>query len=214
LPPQSPQQLINDVIYNQLRDHQHHRFFAYFDNQRTGDRTRLKAEVETRTGRIHRTLGTDGRLLSPDEQVQESRRLQALIHDSGQQQKLRRDYQGDEDRIASIVSLLPSGFIYRFDGVEGNEIRLKSEPNQAFKPPSYEAKVFHGMAGTLWVDAREKRLTRLSGQLVVNVDFGYGLLGRLDKGGSFDMQRVDVAPGSGKTQVLNVHITLPVTLSC
>ncbi len=63
------------------------------------------------------------------------------------------------------------------------------------------------MAGTVWINAREKRLSRLEGQLVANVDFGYGLLGRLDKGGSFEMERVEVVPGNWKTRVLDVHIT-------
>ena len=95
---------------------------------------------------------------------------------------------------------MPDGFIYQYDGVEGGDIRLKYQPNPDFKPPTYEARVFHGMAGTVWIDEREKRFSRPQGTLVSNVDFGYGLLGRLNKSGAFDMERVEVVPGSWKTR--------------
>ena len=211
-PAESPQQLIKDVIFNELTDHRRHGYFEYLDTKRTGQQTTLKAEVETSTGRIQRLLAEGGKPLSPEQQEQETRRLEALLQDSGQQQKLLRDYQGDEDRIARIVGLMPEGFIYQYDGVEGDDIRLKYRPNPDFKPPTYEARVFHGMAGTVWINAKEKRLSRLQGQLVANVDFGDGLLGRLDKGGSFDMERVEVVRGNWKTRVLDVHITGHVVL--
>jgi hypothetical protein len=206
-PAQTPQQLIKDVVYNELVDHRQHGFFEYVDAKRLGQQTIVKAEVETRTGRISRMLSTDGKPLTADEEAEESRRLETLLRDPSQQQKLLRDYQGDEDRIARIVALLPNGFLYKYDGIEGDDIRLRYEPNPDFKPPTYEARVFHGMAGTIWVNAREKRLSRLEGRLVSNVDFGYGLLGRLDKGGTFNMERVKVAGGGWKTSVLDVHIT-------
>jgi hypothetical protein len=204
---ESPQELVKDVVFNELTDHQHHGYFEYLDVKKIGLETIVKAEVETSTGRLHRVLAEDGRPLGAEQQAEESRRLEALLHDSSQQQKLLRDYQGDENRIARIIGLLPDGFVYQYDGVEGDDIRLRYEPNPDFKPPSYEARVFHGMAGTVWINAREKRLRRLEGQLVSNVDFGYGLLGRLDKGGTFSMERVEVVPGIWKTRVLDVHIT-------
>jgi hypothetical protein len=206
-PSENPQQLIKDVVYNELSDHAHHGYFQYVDSKRTGEQTIVKAEVETPKGRVHRVLSENGRPLNAEEEQEELRRLAALTHDAGQQQKLLRDYRGDEDRIARIVGLMPEGFLYRYDGVEGEDIRLKYEPNPAFKPPTYEARVFHGMAGTVWINAREKRLSRLEGRLVANVDFGYGLLGRLDKGGTFNMERVEATPGNWKTHVLEVHIT-------
>jgi len=206
-PRDAAKQLIKDVVYNELADHDHHAFFQYIDEKRSGNETIVKAEVETRAGRVHRMLAEDGKPLTAEQQQEETSRLQTLLRDSEQQQKLLRDYQGDEDRIARIIGLLPDGFLYEFDGREGDDIRLKYKPNPSFKPQTYEARVFHGMAGTVWIDARQKRLCRLQGELVSNVDFGYGLLGRLDKGGTFDMQRVEVTTGNWKTRELDVHIT-------
>jgi len=206
-PAQSPRQLIKDVVYNELADHRRHGFFEYLDVKRAGQELVVKAEVETPSGRVNRLLATGGRPLSAEERAAESNRLETLLRDNAQRQKLYRDYQGDEERIARIVALLPDGFLYKYDGVDGENIRLKYEPNPAFKPPTYEARVFHGMAGTVWINARQKRLARLQGQLVSNVDFGYGLLGRLDKGGTFDLERVEAANRNWKTRVLAVHIS-------
>jgi hypothetical protein len=204
---ESAHQLIKDVVFNELADHQHHGSFEYLDVKRAGQETIGKAEVETGIGRVNRLLAEDGRPLSAEQQAEESRRLEALLHDSSQQQRLLRDYQGDEDRIARIVGLMPDGFLYQYDGVEGDDIRVKYAPNPDFKPPTYETRVFHGMEGTIWINAREKRLRRIEGRLVSNVDFGYGWLGRVEKGGTFNVERVEVVPGDWKTRVLDVHIT-------
>jgi hypothetical protein len=129
---ESAQQLVNDVVFNELNDHRRHEFFEYLDSTRSGSQTVVKAEVETRSGRLYRMLATDGRPLTADQQSEESRRLNNLLSDAGQQQKLLHDYQGDEDRIARIIGLMPDGFQYHFDGVEGDEIRLKYQPNPDF----------------------------------------------------------------------------------
>lgn len=78
-PVESPQQLIKDVVYNELTDHQHHGYFEYLDVKRTGQGTVLKAEVETNTGRVHRMLAEDGKPLTAEQQGEESRRLEALL---------------------------------------------------------------------------------------------------------------------------------------
>jgi hypothetical protein len=62
------------------------------------------------------------------------------------------------------------------------------------------------MSGDLWIDARMKHLVRLDGQLQNNVDFGYGILGRLYKGGWFKLQRVQVSATDWKTERLEVHM--------
>ena len=83
-PAESPQQLIKDVVYNELADHRHHGHFEYLDTKRTGQQTIVKAEVETGAGRVHRILAEDGKPLTPEQQEEESRRLEALLNDSSQ----------------------------------------------------------------------------------------------------------------------------------
>src|ERR1700679_1520506 len=67
------------------------------------------------------------------------------------------------------------------------------------------------MSGDLWIGVDSKRLVRLDGKLRENVDFGYGILGRLYKDGWFRLERTHVTGTSGdgdwKTDRLEVHMT-------
>ena len=84
--------------------------------------------------------------------------------------------------------------------------RLRFRPNPSYPAHSIEARIFHAMAGKIWLDSRLKRLARLDGQVQENVDFGFGLLGRLYKGGWFQLQRTPVGPNDWKTQRLEIHM--------
>ena len=53
----------------------------------------------------------------------------------------------------------------------------------------------------------QKRLAKLDGHIVNEIDFGYGLLGRIEKGGSFQIRRDQVAEKRWKTTLVDVHIS-------
>jgi hypothetical protein len=105
------------------------------------------------------------------------------------------------------VALLPEAFLYQYEGEENGCYRLKFRPNPDYPAHSIEARIFHAMSGKLWVDARFKRMARLDGHLEENVDFGYGILGRLYKGGWFRLERTQVSLAEWKTERLEVHMT-------
>jgi hypothetical protein len=62
------------------------------------------------------------------------------------------------------------------------------------------------MTGELWIDARMKHLVRLEGRLQSNVDFGFGVLGRLYKDGWFRLERTQVSTTDWKTKRLEIHM--------
>ncbi len=47
------------------------------------------------------------------------------------------------------------------------------------------------MAGVMLINNRNKRLAELSGKLISEVKFGGGILGHLDKGGTFEVKQGD-----------------------
>ena len=61
-----------------------------------------------------------------------------------------------------------------------------------FAPPDVEAAIFRGMAGEVWIDQAQERLTRLDAHLISNVDFGWGIIGKLDKGGTIQIEQADI----------------------
>ena len=48
------------------------------------------------------------------------------------------------------------------------------------------------MIGSLWIDATQERVTRLEGHLQQDTNYGWGVLGRLDKGGWVVIEQADV----------------------
>jgi hypothetical protein len=65
--------------------------------------------------------------------------------------------------------------------------------------------VVHSLAGTILIDSQQKRLAELSGQLINRVEFGYGLLGHIDNGGTIEIGRGQVGPSQWKTALINIQ---------
>jgi len=205
--PISADQLVREVVYNELNDHQAHGFWRYWIQRYTPSETRVDEQVETAQGPIAEQSLTNGAPLGTQARQREQARLQHLLSSPQEQARGRQQYAEDEDRVGRILTLLPNAFLYQFAGDENGCHRLFFHPNPDYPARTIEARVFHGMSGTLWVDARYKRLVRLDGHVAENVDLAYGILGRLNKGGWFQLQRTQVSPTEWKTQRLEIHLT-------
>jgi hypothetical protein len=201
-------QLVREVVYNELNDHARHGYWRYWVERRTQSGTRLEQQVETTQGPLTRLSESNGRPLNAGEQQQEQARLVRLVNSPQEQQRQLEQYNEDEQRIGRILALLPDAFLYEYDGFKDDTWHLRFRPNPAFPTHSIEARVFHAMSGDLWVNARSKRLTRLEGRVADNVDFGFGILGRLYKGGWFRLVRTQVSPTDWKTAELEVHMSI------
>jgi hypothetical protein len=59
----------------------------------------------------------------------------------------------------------------------------------------------------MWIDPQHKRLVALKGELIDRVEFGYGLLGHINKGGVFAIHRQRVSPTHWKTELIDIHVT-------
>jgi hypothetical protein len=206
LPPEPAAQLVREVVYNELHDHQQHGYWRYWIERQAGNRPHVSEQIETAEGPVLRLISAGGHPLSAQEEQEEAARLSRLLASPGERARLRQAWREDEKRIGRIVALLPDAFLYDYVGEEKGCIRMHFRPNPAYPPHGIEARIFHAMHGELWVDARFKRMARLDGMLEENVDFGYGLLGRLYKGGWFRLERTQVSATDWKTDHLEVHM--------
>jgi hypothetical protein len=206
-PPMPPGQLVREVVYNELHDHERHGYWRYWIERQSPQGIRLEEQVETAAGPVARLESSNGHPLDADGRQAEDNRLSSLLNSPAEQARFRQQYADDERRIGRIVALLPDAFLYEYAGQEDGCYRLRFRPDPNYPAHSIEARVFHAMSGELWVSARYKRLARLDGQLEENVDFGYGILGRLYKGGWFQLQRTRVSSTDWKTERLEVHMS-------
>jgi hypothetical protein len=202
-----PQQLVRTVVWNELRaseaDHSH---WMYRDHNVEPSKDIVKECVETSAGQICRMLERGGHVLTPEEREQEKHHLEEFVKNPSEQKKKQKEHQEDDRKAVELMNMLPHGFLYQYDGEEGDNIRLQFRPNPNFTPPSREAAVFHSMAGTMLIDRRQQRLADMKGTLIRNVDFGWGVLGRLVKGGTFEVRRKDVGGGHWVNTLLDVHM--------
>jgi len=201
-------QLVREVVYNELNDHASHGYWRYWVEKKTQSGTRVEEQVETTEGPVARLSENNGRPLNLTARQLEQARLERLLHSPQEQARHVQEYTEDENRIGRILALLPDAFLYAYDGAENGCFRLRFQPNPDYPARSIEARVFHAMSGEIWIDSRVKRLARLEGRVAENVDFGFGILGRLYKGGWFKLVRTQVSPTDWKTAQLEVHMSI------
>jgi hypothetical protein len=69
-----------------------------------------------------------------------------------------------------------------------------------------EARVMGAMSGEMVVDQAQHRIRTIKGHLTKDVTIGWGILGRLKAGGTFDVERRQVAPSKWQITATSVHI--------
>jgi hypothetical protein len=167
-----------------------------------------KQIIETKDGDVARLLSINNGPLSPQDEQNEETRLQGLLNDPSLQRHRQQREQGDTERARKVIRALPEAFRYTYAGIgetpQGPSYRLSFQPNPSFDPQDLEAQVLKGMAGELWIDIAQHRVTRLEGKRIHDVDYGWGILGKLDQGGSLLLDQTDV----GNHQWRTTHMVL------
>jgi len=199
--------LMKDVVANELTDRLEHRHWMYHVTKTAEQQTLTELEVETIDGPVHRLLAINEKPLDLAQRQQEMVRQELLIRDPGRQLAVKKQNDADELRLETLVRLLPSAFLFEYDGHEGSDLRLHFHPDPAFVPPTMESRALQSMTGTVLVNPTQKRLARLSGLLVDDVNFGFGLLGRIEKGGTFEIARIQVSSSHWKTSLVDIHVS-------
>jgi hypothetical protein len=178
----------------------------YRDDNKVPDGHTVKIVIQTSEGNLSKTIEKNGHPLSPDEQKEDEKKIDDFIRDPSVREKQKHDEQEDSDKAAALTKLLPDAFLWSFAGKNGPLTTLHFKPDPKFNPPTRESRVFAAMEGTMVVNTKQKRIQHLKGSLTKDVDFGYGLLGKLDKGGTFEVIRTQVGPGIWDITTTHIHI--------
>ncbi len=189
----NPVALVRHAMQLRLQQEKHHRLVRYVLCKRDGDHETTKAIVETADGDVARLIAINGKPLNADQEKVEMNRLDALMEQPALQQKRHSAEERDAARLDELVEMLPDSEIYRLEGIvpcgAGQCYRMSFVPNPAFTPPTFEADVLKGFAGEILIDKAQDRLVRLDAHLVREVNIGFGILGRLDKGGTMHLEQ-------------------------
>lgn len=162
--------------------------------------------VETDHGSVKRLIGRGGQPLSSAEAQEEDARVQSFIHDHEKLAKQHKDGMQDDKNARELTNMLPEAFLWKVVSDDGERVKLHFEPNPGFSPPDMQSRVLGDMVGEMVVDKKQHRIVTLSGKLVQDVTIGWGLLGRLHEGGTFRVERREMAPGLWQITETHVHI--------
>ena len=169
--------------------------------------TTTKDMIETRDGMVAMLVAVNDRPLSLPEQAREQDRLNALLADPGKQEHRKQAEDTDAARAMEVLRALPTAFLYRYAGPgPGTLERYAFRPNPRFSPPNLETQVLTEMSGEIWIDPSQARVARLQGAVEQDVDFGWGILGRLYKGGWITIDQADV--GRGQWRIVKFQMAM------
>jgi hypothetical protein len=161
--------------------------------------TTTKQMAETRDGLVALLVAVNDAPPSADDTQKEQARLDALLSDPAKQQHRKQSEEADTARAMKVLRALPKAFLYQDAGPQttasGTVERYTFTPNPKFNPPDLETTVLTQMTGEIWVDTAHQRVAHLEGRLENDVDFGWGVLGRLYKGGTVVIDQADVGGG-------------------
>jgi hypothetical protein len=209
-PPVDPQKIVRDASWNELHAKSPGRSFSYVLHKLDPKGSTVKQIFETKDGDVARLLSKDGKPLPPEEEQAELDRLNHLLAHPEVQEHRHKKEQEDSARGDEMVRMLPDAFLFHYEGmIEGPNgpcYRLSFKPNPAFTPPDREGEVYHGMVGELWVDQAQLRLAKIDAHLISDVNFGWGVLGRLYKGGSILVQNSDVGLNHWETTHMKLQL--------
>lgn len=199
-PPLDPNKLVRQVVNNELKSTNNGHRFMYKDTTVYKKRSVSKEVVQTPEGPLERTIAIDGQPLTPDQRAKEDARLQRFANDAEARSKKQQSDKEEGQREDLMVKTLPDAFVYTYVGTErgpaGDDlIHLQFKPNPAFNAPNHETQVYLGMQGDMLIDPKAMHILKIDGTLFRDVNFGWGILGRLYKGGKFIIKQADVGYG-------------------
>src|ERR1700675_4281217 len=203
----SADDLARRVITNELRFQDDHTNWMYRLEKEQDGKKQVKEIIETKEGSLSRLLSINDRPMTAKQQEEEDQRVQELMTSRSAKRKLQRALDAETLQGRRLFKMLPDAFLFNYEGGDGDLIKLSFRPNPNFHPPSLEARVFHDMEGEMWVDCKQERLAAFNGQLKQDVNFGFGLLGHLDKGGHFEVRQAEVAPGHWDLTTMSLEMT-------
>jgi hypothetical protein len=189
--------LVQRALANELESSQDTQHPMRYRLHKTSPRLSTTKEIfETKDGAVARLVAMNDKPLGPDDAQKEQDRLDALLGDPGRQRHRKQSEDEDLVRVTKVLRALPNAFTYRYIGSgvgpTGKVEKFAFEPNPAFEPADLETEVLTAMAGEIWIDASQERVARLDGHLTRGVDFGWGILGRLNKDGWIVIEQNDV----------------------
>jgi hypothetical protein len=196
--------LLRRCSQNEKQAMQNPQPFQFIERVQQDWGSETRAVIETQEGRVDRIVAFNDEPLAQDQLNKQHDRLIKLLNDKDALRSEVADQREEAKRRMQMVATLPDAFILEYTARDANGLKFHFSPNPKFSPATREAQVFKGMRGWIWINPKEERIVRVEGELFKDVSFGWGILGRLYKGGQFEVVQAEVSPGVWRITTLNL----------
>lgn len=201
---QQPQQIVQQAVRVEMAaDAADHSLWLFYEVDRKPNDGVVQWAAQTELGELDRVLQQDGHSFTL---AQQRAKMDAFIHSPSAQAKQRQSGEHDDKQASQMLNMLPNAFIWTRTGDRDGITYLHFKPDPNFSPPTWETRVFAAMEGDLAVSDSGHRIVSLRGKLIREVKFGWGLFGVLEPGGTFNVERRELAPGIWEITETHVHI--------
>ncbi|MGA9981044.1 MAG: hypothetical protein WBQ08_20655 [Candidatus Sulfotelmatobacter sp.] len=214
-----PGELVRQAVANEVAAFEDPSVKHQFRSRKqTPHGSQTKLYVETRDAMAGMVIAYNDRPVTEAELAGEQAHLQGLRDQPEQLRHKQSQEKETTDRFVRILKALPLVYVYEYDGTETATadfgkageplVRLKFRPNPNYNPPSHlSEQALGGTQGTILIDAERHRIARIEGTVFKDVNFAWGFLGKLDKGGHFLIAQTDVGDGTWEITRMTLSFT-------
>jgi hypothetical protein len=201
MPPGTPNSWVESAVRSELAmlqndTHQPMRYLIRVVD-RKGDKTR--EIIESAQGNVARLIQRDGKPITADEDAAERSRLNAILASPEDFLKHQQRDSVARNYAIQLIKLLPQAGLYTYTpgqpqppGSTSPQVVIDFRPNPAFHPPTMMAELLTGLEGRVWIDVRTGTMTRIEGDVLRPVNFGWGVVARIYAGGHVEFEQTFV----------------------
>lgn len=205
--PSDAEALIQRAAENEVEDLKNPAPCSYFQRLQWSWGTETRRVMQTRDAAPSRIVAFNDEPLGPDQLAKQIGSLQKLLANRDARKHELEEDQAESRRRIRMMEAFPRAFVFEPAGeAPGGLLKFTFTPKPGFSPPSRESQVYRGMTGTVWVSPNAERLARIEGVLTRDVSFGWGIFGKLDKGGRYEIEQKQTSRGVWHITRLNLDV--------
>ncbi len=202
-------QVVDTMLTHENDPAEHRNRYMYLSEERsdrTGGHLWRERVVETSMGKVRLLLAEDGKPLSAERVAAERAKLADIVAHPDAFRRREQAMKSDEEHAEEMLTLLRKAFLFEDPRAEGSDLQIIFRPDPAYRTQSLEERVLHAMSGTILVDQRTMQLHRIEGKIPTDLNIGFGLLGTVHAGSSFNTTHEAEPGGDWKDAILNTAI--------
>ncbi len=212
-PPLTPAEihaLIQRTIANQHRNDQDNYEYEHVERRLRLAGTRASDDhiyrvVPTGTGTLSLLVKEAGQAVALDAYLKQLRSWEQVLtialdpNDPREQAAEERRRRRDRDR-AELVDAVGEAFHFVWLGRENlngrSVVKLRLDPNPAYQPRSSSTDLLTHVQAIIWIDEQAAQLVRAQAKIIRDITIGGGIIGKIYKGGWFEIAQAQVAPAT------------------